>query len=300
MSKSLDEIFKEKIQQVDTLYSKWADIQKKLLQLLNSDETDEINIVKDSDSKFMESIRQFSYEINNPKITLATTGTTSGGKSSLVNLLCGAEIMPVAVQEMSAGTVIINHRDIRSLTIPLVPGLPDEYSGTWTDISDIEIRQRLQKVMDGYRQLREENKEPPAPRIEIQYPTRLGSKPELIGLPSNSNLCIIDLPGFKHIADDHNRNIIRTSIKPALCLVTYNSEEPDPIKQQRLLDEVVEQVRDLRGTPSRMLFILNRIDVFRRDSDWKDQTDKFIDLRFASRSTRSRPKPLHEGIYGDR
>ncbi|MBF0233940.1 MAG: hypothetical protein HQK65_13010, partial [Desulfamplus sp.] len=59
-------------------------------------------------------------------------------------------------------------------------------------------------------------------------------------------------------------------------LVTYNSEETDPAKQQLLLDEVVNQVRQLRGSPARMLFILNRIDVFRRDPDFEIHTENFI------------------------
>jgi tRNA U34 5-carboxymethylaminomethyl modifying GTPase MnmE/TrmE len=45
-------------------------------------------------------------ELNNPTLILATTGTTSSGKSTLVNFLCGADILPVAVSEMSAGTVM--------------------------------------------------------------------------------------------------------------------------------------------------------------------------------------------------
>jgi ribosome biogenesis GTPase A len=56
-------------------------------------------------------------ELRNPTLTLATTGTTSSGKSTLVNLLCGAEIVPVAVSEMSAGAVTIEYSDEKSLEI---------------------------------------------------------------------------------------------------------------------------------------------------------------------------------------
>ncbi|MCC5667592.1 dynamin family protein [Nostoc sp. CHAB 5784] len=53
-------------------------------------------------------------ELQNPTLTLATTGTTSSGKSTLVNLLCGAEIVPVAVSEMSAGAVTIEYSELKS------------------------------------------------------------------------------------------------------------------------------------------------------------------------------------------
>lgn len=276
MSQDIKAIFSAKKQQAIDYYEKWSDLQKKVIQLLGNVESDEsINVTK-TDIALKGVIEQFADELDNPLITLATTGTTSGGKSSLVNLLCGAEIMPVAVQEMSAGTVIIDHHPTsRILKIPKIEGLPDDYSGEWKDLPDLEIRSKLQKVMDGYRQLRDENREPPAPRIEVKYPTRLGMRPEAKGLLHGFRLRIIDLPGFKYVADDHNKKIIRDEIKPALCLVTYNSEESDPVKQKILLDEVIDKVRELRGSPARMLFILNRIDVFRRDENWEAQTEKF-------------------------
>ncbi len=59
-------------------------------------------------------------EIRSPTLTLATTGTTSSGKSTLVNLLCGAEIVPVAVSEMSAGAVTIEYSEERIKTLPLL------------------------------------------------------------------------------------------------------------------------------------------------------------------------------------
>ena len=278
MTQLLDKILDAKQQQVHNYHTRWVELQGQLEQLLTETATEERALLQQFTDSLQQAIQHFCHELHYPHITLAATGTTSGGKSSLVNLLCGAEIMPVAVLEMSAGTVIIDHHPTqRSLKIPFVPGLPAEYSGEWMDISDHEMRLRLQRVMDGYRQLRDENREPPAPRIEIRYPTRIGMHPAQLGLPEGFQLRIIDLPGLKYIADEFNKQIIREEIRPALCLVTYNSEEVDPFKQQELLREVVDQVRELRGSPSRMLFVLNRIDVFRRDLDWEEQTHKFTE-----------------------
>ncbi|WP_228059593.1 dynamin family protein [Plectonema radiosum] len=57
--------------------------------------------------KLNEALNKLINEIRSPTLSLATTGRTSSGKSTLVNLLCGAEILPVAVSEMSAGAVTI-------------------------------------------------------------------------------------------------------------------------------------------------------------------------------------------------
>ena len=48
-----------------------------------------------------------------PEVVIATTGTTSSGKSTLANMLIGDALLPKAVQEMSAGVVIVRHDDAR-------------------------------------------------------------------------------------------------------------------------------------------------------------------------------------------
>jgi len=67
--------------------------------------------LKELTDKLDTALETLRYELDNPVLTLATTGTTSSGKRTLVNLLCGAEIMPVAVSEMSAGAVTIEYND---------------------------------------------------------------------------------------------------------------------------------------------------------------------------------------------
>lgn len=46
--------------------------------------------------------------------------------------------------------------------------------------------------------------------------------------------------------------------------------------------EVVEQVKDLGGTPARMLFVLNRIDVFRADRNWTEAESRFVENAISS------------------
>jgi hypothetical protein len=65
--------------------------------------------------------------------------------------------------------------------------------------------------------------------------------------------------------------------REALCLVTYNSQETDPQKVKSLLLQVVEEVKELGGSPERMLFILNKIDVFRDDKNWIESEKRFVE-----------------------
>lgn len=222
-----------------------------------------------------------------PTLTFATTGTTSSGKSALVNLLCGAELMPVSAEEMSAGVVTITHGNTRKLLVHATKGACWE-CGEGRDLGDEQINHRLETVMRAFhgkvkaiREGRDATAEvPQCPHCELEYPTRIGRNPELIGLPTGCRFRILDLPGLKYIGDEGNARVIRAS-RDALCFVTYNSEEPDDRKQAHLLEQIIDQVKELGGSPARMLFVLNRIDGVRRDvragEDWKLREDAFVE-----------------------
>ena len=215
--------------------------------------------------------------LDNPTLILATTGTTSSGKSSLVNLLCGAELMPRAVLERSAGVVTVEYSEQRAVKIEETGGATWE-CGTWHNVSNEDIYDRLNGVMKAYLKHKAAGDSHVAcPQSTVYYPFRLVAEPSLLDLPEGTTVKIMDLPGLAHVGDEGNAEVIRRS-KEALCLVTYNSAETDEVKVASLLKEVVEQVKELGGSPARMLFILNRIDVFRDGKkDWPEDEKMFFD-----------------------
>jgi hypothetical protein len=95
-------------------------------------------------------------------------------------------------------------------------------------------------------------------------------------LPEGAKVRIIDLPGLAYVGDQGNANVIQ-QCREALCIVTYNSAETDSQRVKILLQEVVQQVRGLGGSPARMLFALNRIDVFRADNTWPESENDFVE-----------------------
>jgi hypothetical protein len=225
--------------------------------------------------KLNQAVGTLCNSLENPTLILATTGTTSSGKSTLVNLLCGAKIMPVAVQEMSAGVVTIEYSHQKAIKIDETAGAQWE-CGTWYNVSNEDIYSRLEGVMTVYRKSREDGESIVAcPQSTIYYPFRLVSEAGLLDLPEGTTIKIMDLPGLAHVGDEGNAEVIRRS-KEALCLVTYNSAETDKAKVDSLLQEIVEQVKELGGSPARMLFILNRIDVFRSDENWPESEELFF------------------------
>ncbi|MFN6199185.1 MAG: dynamin family protein [Aphanizomenon sp.] len=271
MSNSVYKVFEEIEFKAKLLAQYWDNFQTEISQHLPESYQPEIQELSNNLEK---ALNQLIYELQNPTLTLATTGTTSSGKSTLVNLLCGAEIVPVAVSEMSAGAVTIEYSKEKSLIIHETPGALWE-CGEWRGISDDKIYQRLYQAMISYIENRETQPNLACPQSTITYPFRLLKESQL-QLPKGTRVRILDLPGLAYVGDQGNANVIK-QCREALCIVTYNSAETDSQKVKSLLQEVVQQVKDLGGSPARMLFALNRIDVFRADRSWPESENRFVE-----------------------
>ncbi|MDB9535673.1 dynamin family protein [Dolichospermum planctonicum CS-1226] len=271
MSNSVYKVFAEIEFKATLLAQYWHNFRTEISQHLPESYQPEIQELTDNLEK---ALNQLVYELQNPTLTLATTGTTSSGKSTLVNLLCGAEIVPVAVSEMSAGAVTIEYNTEKSLIIHETPGALWE-CGEWRGISDDKIYQRLYQAMISYIENRETQPNLACPQSTITYPFRLLKESQL-QLPKATRVRILDLPGLAYVGDQGNANVIK-QCREALCIVTYNSAETDSQKVKSLLQEVVQQVKDLGGSPARMLFALNRIDVFRADRSWPESENRFVE-----------------------
>ncbi|MBO7350393.1 MAG: dynamin family protein, partial [Acetobacter sp.] len=226
------------------------------------------------------------------------TGTTSSGKSTLANFLIGEQVLPAAVREMSAGLVKVKHSDKRSLTIPKTKGSTWK-TGRWENPTASEVCQRLAETMMAFREEENRNKEIEPVVFEVEWPIRVAERKEALGLPEGTQVTILDLPGLKAVNDERNGPIIQANIDKAFCLIAYNAEETDRVKQRTLLNQVVYQVMALsygekgeekdknaekqkethrKGSASslsRMLFLLNRVDAFYRDKNPDVSLKKF-------------------------
>ena len=276
MSSDLYKVFENVELQAKVLSNYWNNFYSEISQHLPDSYQTEM---QELSGKLVKALDDLIGELHTPTLTLATTGTTSSGKSTLVNLLCGAEIVPVAVSEMSAGVVTIEYSEEKWLKIDETAGAEWE-CGEWRGIHEDEICQRLYRVMISYIDSREKNPNLACPQAEIGFPFRL-VKDSNFALPRGTKVRIMDLPGLAYVGDEGNAEVIR-QCREALCIVAYNSQETDQQKVRNLLQEVVEQVKDLGGSPARMLFVLNKIDVFRADKTWPYSEDRFVEKTVAS------------------
>jgi len=264
----------------------WHQRQKDIVRVANEIESDLADRLSDAQREILEARRKalgnavqgLVEHAKSPELVIATTGTTSSGKSTLANFLIGEDILPSAVQEMSAGVVTIRHHEKRhTLKIPSTRGAQWE-TGEWDDLPADTLRQKLANTMTAFREAEKEDPSIEAVRFEIDWPLRLVRQSKKFGLPPSTRVTIVDLPGLKAISDERNGPVIKENVRQALCLVAYNSEETDDQKQRALLNQVIAQVMALRqgrDSVGRMLFLLNRVDAFAKDENPTESLTKF-------------------------
>lgn len=190
---------------------------------------------------------------------IATLGTTSAGKSTLINALIGRRIAPIDASEMSGGILRIKHDTYISLTIEKTQGMLWEY-GTWDHLEDHIIYERIKGVMLTYHKSRKKGFIV-APQITVRGPLLASNNKKLLCLPDSVQVEFIDLPGLKSVDDKENQEVIQSQVSKALSLVTLDYHQTDEDNRAKLLKELEQAVEYWGGRIDSMIFVLNRVDA---------------------------------------
>ncbi len=105
MTKGFAHIFQKNLQGIQHLSHKWDALKQRIIEVLSENRLSIINDIDLLDAANRKAFNFLTSELEHPTISIATAGTTSSGKSSVVNLLCGHVIMPTQTQEISSGVV---------------------------------------------------------------------------------------------------------------------------------------------------------------------------------------------------
>ena len=233
-----------------------------------------INELEKLDGPLKQGLEELKKALENPSLTLAVAGTTSAGKSSFLNFLIGREILPVHGDPTTYGTTLIVHQDSPSMIIEnSIHPVPSAHQ-----ITDKIICDTLREVFKRYDGQKDTENPPAPPKVTLGYPLTSLRKNEMLNIPEFVDVRLLDLPGRESIRDVQNTDVIKGGTRQALGVILYNAQETDKDKQQELLKDLAKQVRDLGGSPARMLFVLNRIDERRKNDDWSPtEQQKFAD-----------------------
>ncbi|MGL4621758.1 MAG: dynamin family protein [Chroococcidiopsis sp.] len=208
---------------------------------------------------FRQSHREAVDRLKTPNFSIATIGTTSSGKSTIVNALIGRKVAPIEAGEMSGGILTLQHSNERKLVVEETEGATWE-TGTWSELSDEALYDRIRNgIMLPYHDTRKK-KDCMAPRVSAFVPLLPASDRNLLGLPPGVGIELIDLPGLKSIQDRDNLKVIQERVHKAFSLVALDYMQVDDQHRKRLLEELKRVVQYLQGRTDSMIFILNRVD----------------------------------------
>ncbi|CAD5910197.1 dynamin family protein [Planktothrix agardhii] len=207
---------------------------------------------------FLSVYQEAVQRLKNPSFRIATLGTTSSGKSTIVNALIGRKIAPIEAGEMSGGVLTIQHSQEQKLIIEKTEDAAWD-TGEWTGLNDEDLYQRISVVMHSYHDARKK-REYVAPQITAQVSILPACNSSLLGLPDGIEVELIDLPGLKSVQDQTNLATIQKQVNKAFSLVALDYMQVDDDHTKRLLEELKKVVEFLQGRTDSMIFILNRVD----------------------------------------
>ena len=213
--------------------------------------------IQSSLQDFLSVYQEAVQRLKNPSFRIATLGTTSSGKSTIVNALIGRKIAPIEAGEMSGGVLTIKHSQEQKLIIEKTEDAVWD-TGESTG-SDEDLYQRISTVMHSYHNARKK-REYVAPQIAAHVPLLPASNSSLLGLPNGIAVELIDLPGLKSVQDRTNLATIQEQVNKAFSLVALDYMQVDDDHRKRLLEELKKVVEYLQGRTDSMIFILNRVD----------------------------------------
>ncbi len=207
---------------------------------------------------FQAAYQEAAQRLAHPSLVIATLGTTSSGKSTIVNALMGRRIAPIEAGEMSGGILHLKHSEERRLVVEETPEAVWE-TGEWSDLGDAELYARIQTVMNAYHRERRK-RDLMAPQVRVQVPLLPARDLKLSGLPEGVEIEFLDLPGLKSVQDRANLAVIQEQMGKAFSLVALDYMQVDEQHRQKLLGELKQVVEYLGGRTDAMIFILNRVD----------------------------------------
>ncbi|MGM3306057.1 dynamin family protein [Anabaena sp. WFMT] len=214
--------------------------------------------IKSALDGFLDAFEEAVERLENPSFRIATIGTTSSGKSTIVNALIGRKIAPIEAGEMSGGVLTLKHSQESKLIIEKTTDAAWE-TGEWTGLTNDDLYQRIRSVMHSYHEARQK-REYVAPQITAYVPLLPACDPFLLGLPPGIGVELIDLPGLKSVQDRANLATIQQQVNKAFSLVALDYMQIDNSHRKRLLEELKKVVEYLQGRTDSMIFILNRVD----------------------------------------
>jgi hypothetical protein len=207
--------------------------------------------------------------------SLSLLGTTSGGKSTIGNLISGRFLLPAGVQETTSKVIEICHDlHARNPKLSFTDAEGRTLGETQIRTHDAEIRQLIANAMSpvdsplahiGLR-LRLRTRGPGLYQRLVK--TCCSAPTVLQGMCVRDGFRIFDFPGFQHSRDERSMRILEEHFDDhGLVIYIFNAEETDNTKEDQLLTAILSLLSRRSRDSRSIIFVLNRVDAFFRDHD---------------------------------
>lgn len=206
---------------------------------------------------FFSALEKAKTGLENPILSIAMVGTTTAGKSTIVNALSGRKVAPMERKETSAGVLRLYHSETRSIQIKKTRGAKWSV-GTTKNIDDGKIYRMIVDVYDKYKKF---VKIAAAPEISVSGPLLWHTNKSLLDLPENLSVEFVDLPGLKTLTDYKNLEVIQGALDKSFRIIVMDFNQVSYDRLERLLDELNIIVKAMHGNTDSLLFILNKVDT---------------------------------------
>lgn len=230
--------------------------------------------------EFLDECKLAIDKLENPLITIATVGTTTSGKSTILNAFTGRDIAPCNIDEMSAGILTFTPSETENKMV-----ISKSAEGYWDgktikDASDDDMRTEIERIFNTYKS-KKSKRECTAPKIEVYGKYLWNLFPQSFDLPSNTKFRFIDLPGLRtEKGDRKNLKVIQDVLREVrpLCVLSMDySCLAMPETLQSLLSELSDTIKNLGGSTESIVFLLNKVDLYNQgqSTSLEDDIEKF-------------------------
>lgn len=206
---------------------------------------------------FFAMISSTKKKLSNPTFSIAMVGTTSAGKSTIINALSSRSIAPMEQKEMSAGVLRLLHSEKYHMEIARTENCRWE-TGKFPCTDDDTTRETIRRVYEKYRKFIDISA---SPEITVYCPLRWQTNKDILGLPDGVNVEFLDLPGVKTLTDDKNLRVVQEKLAKAMCVIAIDFTDVDDTRIQRLLDELKDVVKAMSNKTDSLMFIVNKVNL---------------------------------------
>ena len=191
------------------------------------------------------------------KWRIGVFGTTSSGKTTLVNSLAGHPVLPTDADELSAGVVMI-----RSATgggwLRVAGDDGTRNSGAYRCHDLGEVRNRLNSILFLYKDLCRSGDLCAPPLIEIELD--LGNAERCLKLSRYHKRVVIDLPGMRILEDRRNLPLLRIAAKECLPIVVVDYTALEAREQLSAVLDLLRQENRFVNRGVAPIVVLNKVD----------------------------------------